>query len=80
MKTIIVAVCIVALVAVVGVGAFFAGSQYGQQQANTIRSAFLSQRQGGGGNAAGAFNQNGQAGTGGRPAASGTVSSMSTSG
>ena len=75
MKKMIIAVCLVALIALVGVGAFVAGNQYGQQQANAIRSSFINQRQGGG-NSGNSSNPNGPAGTFGRPAATGTVKSV----
>ena len=78
MKTITISVVVVVLSAVVGVGAFFAGNAYGQQQANNIRTTFLNQRQGGGGNG-GQFGQNAQNGQGGqfgRPAATGTIKSV----
>jgi hypothetical protein len=76
MKKMIIAVCLVALIALVGVGAFVAGNQYGQQQANAIRSSFINQRQGGGGNSGNSSNPNGPAGSFGRPAATGTVKSV----
>ena len=79
MKTAVIAAIVVLLIAVVGVGAFFAGSAYGQQQAQNTRAEFLNARQGGG--AGGQFAQNGQNGQGGqqfgRPAATGTVKSIS---
>jgi hypothetical protein len=78
MKTAVIAAVVVVLIAVVGVGAFFAGSSYGQQQAQNTRAEFLNARQGGG--AGGQFAQNGQNAQGGqsfgRPAASGTVMSV----
>ncbi len=77
--TIIIAV-VVALVA--GGGAFFAGTAYGEAQAQNTRSEFLRNR-GFGGNGQTATGQNGQAGQNGqngqfaRPAAFGTVKSVS---
>jgi hypothetical protein len=93
MKTIVVSVIGLVVVVVVGIGAFFAGSAYGQQQAQNIRNDFLRARQGGGGGAAGGANgapgqfgqggqgaqagQGGQASQFGRPVAFGTVKSIS---
>ena len=81
MKTAVIAAIVVVLIAVVGVGAFFAGSSYGQQQAQNTRAEFFNAR--GGGGAGGQFAQNGQNGqnaqggqTFGRPAATGTVKSV----
>ncbi len=74
--TIIIAV-VVALVA--AGGAFFAGTAYGEAQAQNTRSEFLRSR-GFGGNGQTANGQNGQAGQNGqfgRPAAFGTVKSVS---
>jgi len=89
MKPVIVATIVAVLVIVVGVGAFFVGDNYGQQQAQNIRNDFLRARQGGTGapnGAPGQFGQNGQggqagqngqqAGQSGRPAAFGTVKSV----
>jgi hypothetical protein len=76
MKTPIIVAIVVVLIAVVGVGAFFAGSSYGQQQAQNTRAEFFNARQGGG--AGGQNSQNGQGGQQfGRPAATGTVKSIS---
>lgn len=78
MKTAVIAAIVVVLIAVVGGGAFFAGSAYGQQQANNTRAEFFNAR---GGGAGGQFAQNGQNAQGapqfGRPAANGTVKSIS---
>lgn len=79
MKTVVVAAVVVVLVAVVGVGAFFAGSSYGAQQAQNTRAEFLNARQGGAGGQGGQFGSNAQTGQGGpagRPAATGTVKSV----
>jgi hypothetical protein len=63
----------------VGVGAFFAGTNYGQAQAQNTRNEFFRARQGatGGQGAFGQNGQNGQSGEFGRPAAFGTVKSVS---
>jgi hypothetical protein len=80
MKPVIVATIVAVLVIVVGVGAFFVGDNYGQQQAQNIRNDFFRARQGGTGapnGTPGQFGQNGQqAGQFGRPAAFGTVKSV----
>jgi hypothetical protein len=88
-KTMIASAIGLALVVVVGVGAFFAGNAYGQQQAQNIRNDFFRARQGGAGGANGAAGQpglggqagqspqGGQNGQGGRPVAFGTVKSIS---
>lgn len=85
MKTILAAVIAVAVVAVVGVGAFFAGTSYGEGQAQNTRSEFFRNRQGANGGQGGAFNQGGQVGQNGqngqnnpfgRAAAFGTVKSV----
>ena len=75
MKTVLVAVIVVVLLAVVGVGAFFAGSNYGQAQAQNVRAEFFQTRQAG----QGANTQQGPAGVQGqfgRGAATGTVKSV----
>lgn len=90
MKTVIISAIVAVLVIVVGVGAFFAGSAYGEAQAQNTRAEFLRTRQGGTGAPSGApgqFGQPGQSGQGnqgtqggqqfGRPIASGTVKSVS---
>jgi hypothetical protein len=80
MKTVIVSAIVVLIVIVTGVGAFFVGDNYGQQQAQNIRNDFLRARQGGTGAASGVPSQPGQtgqqAGQVGRPAAFGTVKSV----
>jgi hypothetical protein len=81
MKTVALAALVVVLIAGVGVGAFFAGNAYGQQQANNVRADFFRNRQGGAG-APGQFSQTGPNGQGGqnaqfaRPAATGTIKSV----
>ncbi len=77
MKPLVIAI-VAALVIVVGAGSFFAGSAYGQQQAQNIRSDFFRARQSGNGtpNGNGTQGQNGQGGQFGRPAAAGTVKSI----
>ncbi len=75
MKTTIIAAIVVVLIAVVGVGAFFAGSQYGQQQAQNTRAEFFRSRQGGAGGTDGQNGQNGQGGQFGR-GTFGTVKSV----
>lgn len=77
MKTAVVSTIVVVLVVVVGVGAFFAGTSYGEQQAQNTRAEFFSARQGGASGPGGAPSQAGQGGQQvGRPAASGTVKSV----
>ncbi len=82
MKTWLTAVFVVVVIAVVGVGAFFAGTSYGEAQAQNTRAEFLRNRQGGTGGPGGTFGQNGQNGqnaqnnTFGRAAAFGTVKSV----
>ncbi len=81
MKPLIIAI-VAALVIVVGAGSFFAGSAYGQQQAQNVRNDFFRARQGGTGGPNGAQPQNGQNAQGGqngqfgRPAAFGTIKSV----
>ncbi len=83
MKTILVAAIVFLSIVVVGVGAFFAGTSYGEAQAQNTRNEFFRNRQGGAGGQAGAFNQSGQNGQNaqnspfGRAAAFGTVKSVS---
>lgn len=78
MKTVIISVLVILLVAGVGVGAFLAGQNNGLTQAQNIRNEFFQSRvtgQSGQGDAA----QRGQGGQGaqlGRPAATGTVKSI----
>lgn len=83
MSTVVKAIIAVIVVAVVAGGAFFAGTAYGQAQAQNTRAEFFRNRQGGGNG--GAFGQNGangqnggmgQNGASGRPAAFGTVKSV----
>ena len=80
MKTIVISAIVALIVIVIGVGAFFVGDNYGQQQAQNIRNDFLRARQGGAGapnGTPGQLGQNGQqAGQGGRPVAFGTVKSV----
>ena len=78
MKTVVISAIVALIVIVIGVGAFFVGDNYGQQQAQNIRNDFLRARQGGAPNGApGQLGQNGQqAGQGGRPVAFGTVKSV----
>ncbi|MCL5950358.1 MAG: DUF5666 domain-containing protein [Chloroflexi bacterium] len=80
MRTVVIAVLVVIVVVIVGVGAFLAGSSYGQAQAQNVRSQFFASRQNANG---GQFGQPGQAGqrgqgnfAGGRPVAAGTVKSV----
>ena len=82
MKTILLVVLVIVLMAVVGVGAFFAGNSYGQAQAQTVRSEFFASRQGQGNNPyannqgyAGLQGQGALRGQLGRAAATGTVKS-----
>ncbi len=81
MKPLVIAI-VAALVIAVGAGSFFAGSAYGQQQAQNVRADFFRARQGGTNGPTGAQGQNGQNGQGGqggqfgRPAAAGTVKSI----
>ncbi len=49
MKTVLITILVVVVVAVVGVGAFFTGSNYGFAQAQNIRTEFFQSRQGGNG-------------------------------
>lgn len=83
MKSTLVIVGVVVLVALAGVGGFFAGNSFGPN-ANALATIneFRTQRQGGGGQGA-FFNQGGQTGQGGqgaqsgrRPIAFGTVKSV----
>jgi hypothetical protein len=74
MKTITISAVIALIVIVVGVGAFFVGDNYGQQQAQNIRNDFLRARQGGQGVANGVPGQPGQTG---QPAGQGGVLSRS---
>ena len=73
----IVAVIVAVIVIVVGVGAFFGGTAYGEAQAQNTRAEFFRNRGGGtGAGTAGAPGQNGQNGQGGqfgRPSAFGTM-------
>jgi hypothetical protein len=86
MKTFLAAVIAIVVVAVVGVGAFFAGTSYGEAQAQNTRTEFFRNRQGGTGGQGSALNQGGQGGQSGqngqnnpfgRAAAFGTVKSVS---
>lgn len=77
MKAAIIAALVLIVIAIVGVGAFFAGSSYGEAQAQNIRSEFFSSRQGGTGGQGGQGGQQGQGNlAGGRPVATGTVKSV----
>ena len=82
MKTVVISAIVALIVVVTGVGAFFVGDNYGQQQAQNIRNDFLRARQGGQGTPNGTPGQTGQNGQGGaagqfgRPVASGTVKSV----
>jgi hypothetical protein len=85
MKTWLTAVIVVVVMAVVGVGAFFAGTSYGEAQAQNTRTEFFRNRQGGAGGPGGTFGQGGQNGQNGqsaqnnafgRAAAFGTVKSV----
>ncbi len=85
MKIAIAVVIAVILLGVVGVGAYYAGTQNGLTQAQNIRAEFFQSRQGGGqlgqggqGGQTGQSGQNGQSGQGqvGRAAANGTVKSV----
>ena len=82
MKTVVISAIVALIVVVTGVGAFFVGDNYGQQQAQNIRNDFLRARQGGQGAPNGTPGQTGQNGQGGaagqfgRPVASGTVKSV----
>lgn len=78
MKTVLVAVVVLVLLAIVGVGAFFAGSAYGQSQAQNTRAEFFRERlapAGGQGNMT-QMGQQGQRTESGRIAANGTVKSV----
>lgn len=90
MKTVIISAIVAVVIIVVGVGAFFAGSAYGETQAQNVRAEFFRTRQGGTGAPSGApgqFGQPGPSGQGnqgnqggqqfGRPIAAGTVKSVS---
>ena len=84
MKSVLSAIVALIVIAVVGVGAFIAGSNYGEAQAQNTRAEFFRNRQGGAPNGQGAptgqngqNGQNGQGGQFGRPAAFGTVKSVS---
>jgi len=82
MKSVIVTVGVIVLVAVAAVGGFFAGNSFGPNaQAQNIQREFFQQRFGQGGQGgAGQFGQGGQGGQGGqtgrRPVAFGTVKSV----
>ncbi len=83
MKTVIAVAVAIVLAVVIGAGGFFAGTAYGQSQAQDTRAEFFRNRQGGGQfaqNGQGAPNgqagQSGQGGQFGRPAAFGTVKSV----
>jgi hypothetical protein len=82
MKQILMVVIALIIVVIVGAGGFFAGTAYGQTQAQNTRNEFIRNRQGNGGGQGGApgqFGQSGQGGQGGqfgRPAAFGTVKSV----
>lgn len=80
MKTVITIAVAIVLAVVIGVGGFFAGTAYGQSQANNTRAEFFRSRGGGGqGGQGGQTGMNGQGGQGGqfgRPAAFGTVKSV----
>ncbi len=78
MKTFVTAVIMLVIAVVVGVGAFFAGTNYGQAQAQNTRNEFFRNRQGGGpSGAAGQTGQTGQNNPGARPAAFGTIKNVS---
>ena len=84
MKPVLSAIVALIVIAVVGVGAFIAGSNYGEAQAQNTRAEFFRNRQGGAPNGQGAptgqngqNGQNGQGGQFGRPAAFGTIKSIS---
>ncbi|MDE3091460.1 MAG: hypothetical protein KGJ80_18995 [Chloroflexota bacterium] len=74
MKTLYVVIGALVLVMVAGGGGFFAGTSYGQAQAQNIRADFFRQRSGNQANASGQGSQAGQ--FGGRPAAVGTLKSV----
>ena len=82
MKPIVVAVIVVVVASVAGVGGFFAGNAFGPNaQAQNIQREFFQQRFGNGGQGgAGQFGQGGQGGQGAqqgrRPVAFGTVKSV----
>lgn len=78
MKTVLIAILVVGLVVVAGVGGFFAGTSYGETQAQNIRSEFFRTRQGGANGQGANGGQTGQQGGGqfGRPLATGTVKSV----
>ncbi len=82
MKTVIAIAVAIVLAVVIGAGGFFAGTAYGQSQANNTRSEFFRNRGGGAAGTAGQGGQAGQNGQGGqngqfgRPAAFGTVKSV----
>ena len=78
MKTAIISVLVILLIAGVGVGAFLAGQNNGLTQAQNIRNEFFQSRvtgQSGQGDA-GQRGQGGQGAQFGRPAATGTVKSI----
>jgi hypothetical protein len=81
MKPVLSAIVALIVIAVVGAGAFIAGSNYGEAQAQNTRAEFFRNRQGGApngqGTTSGQNGQNGQGGQFGRPAAFGTVKSVS---
>ena len=81
MKPVLSAIVALIVIAVVGAGAFIAGSNYGEAQAQNTRAEFFRNRQGGApggqGAASGQTGQNGQGGQFGRPAAFGTIKSVS---
>lgn len=70
MKNVIMGAIALVVVVVVGAGAFFAGTAYGQSQANNTRSEFFRNRgggtTGGAGGMGGQLGQNGQGGQGGQ--------------
>lgn len=78
MKTAIISILVVLLVAGVGVGAFLAGQNNGLTQAQNIRNEFFQSRTNGQGGQADPTQrgQGGQGGQFGRPAATGTVKSI----
>src|SRR5512142_387564 len=84
MKTVIAVAVAIVLAVVIGAGGFFAGTAYGQSQAQDTRAEFFRNRAGGQGQfgqngQAGQAGQNGQGGQGGqfgRAAAFGTVKSV----
>lgn len=86
MRTVVTIAIAIVLAVIIGAGGFFAGTAYGQSQAQDTRAEFFRNRQGGtagqtGQNGQpgqnGQFGQNGQGGQFGRPSAFGTVKSVS---